>query len=159
MDSAFLEKLLRIVGPEGLLVQPGDLRTYECDGLTNFRVLPGAVVLPSRGEQVPQILAACHEHKVPFVARGSGTGLSGGALPVKNGIVIGLTKLIPEAKKREVVLQANIVGVGVIEARRTSGSVLVYLNQSSTDKASRDPVYNGSRIRVDPALQTYTGRN
>jgi Mce-associated membrane protein len=60
-----------------------------------------------------------------------------------------VSQIIPEAKKREVVLQANVVGVGVMEAKRTSGSVLVYLNQSSTDKASRDPVYNGSRIRVD----------
>jgi glycolate oxidase len=119
MESAFLEKLQRIVGPGGLLVQASDLRTYECDGLTNFRVLPAAVVLPSEGKQVPAILAACHEHKVPFVARGSGTGLSGGALPVENGIVISLTKLnrilavdIPNAR---VVVEPGVINAMVTQ--------------------------------------------
>jgi glycolate oxidase len=119
MDSAFLDKLLRIVGPEGLLVSQNDLRTYECDGLTNFRVLPAAVALPSRGEQVPQILALCHEYKVPFVARGSGTGLSGGALPVENGIVISLTRLnkilevdIPNAR---VVVEPGVINAMVTQ--------------------------------------------
>ena len=93
MDTAFLEELRRIVGPKGLIVQPDELRTYECDGLTNFRTMPLAVVLPERSAQVQPIVAACHRHKVPFVARGSGTGLSGGALPVENGIVLSLARL------------------------------------------------------------------
>jgi Mce-associated membrane protein len=58
-------------------------------------------------------------------------------------------QIIPEAKKREVVVQANVVGVGVMSAKRTSASVMVYMNQTVTDKASREPVYNGSRLRVD----------
>lgn len=57
-------------------------------------------------------------------------------------------KIIPEAKKREVVSQANVVGVGVMEAKRDSGSVMVYLNRTVTDK-SRQPIYDGSRLRVD----------
>ncbi|GBE67711.1 Mce associated protein [Mycobacterium sp. MFM001] len=57
-------------------------------------------------------------------------------------------QIIPEAKKREVVVQANIVGVGVMEAKRDSASVMVYLNRTVTDK-SRQPVYDGSRLRVD----------
>ena len=93
MASEFLEELRRIVPSGGLIVQPDELRTYECDGLTNFRQLPIAVVLPSTSEQVQPILAACHRHKVPFVARGSGTGLSGGALPVEGGIVLSLARL------------------------------------------------------------------
>ncbi len=60
-----------------------------------------------------------------------------------------VSQIIPEAKKRQVVVQANVVGVGVMSAKRTSASVMVYLNQTMTDKASRDPVYNGSRVRVD----------
>jgi Mce-associated membrane protein len=60
-----------------------------------------------------------------------------------------IAQIIPEAKKRQVVVQANVVGVGVMSARRTSASVMVYMNQTVTDKASRDPVYNGSRLRVD----------
>ena len=93
MNSPFLERLLRIMGEDGLIVARDDLRTYECDGLTNFRVLPLAVVLPSRTDQVQPIVAACHEFKIPFVARGSGTGLSGGALPVESGIVLSLARL------------------------------------------------------------------
>ena len=59
-------------------------------------------------------------------------------------------QIIPEAKKREVVVQANVVGVGVITAKRDSASVLVYMNRTVSDKASRQqPVYDGSRLRVD----------
>jgi Mce-associated membrane protein len=57
-------------------------------------------------------------------------------------------QIIPEAKKREVVVQANVVGVGVMEAKRNSASVMVYMNRTVTDK-SRQPVYDGSRLRVD----------
>ncbi|OBG37624.1 mammalian cell entry protein [Mycobacterium sp. E3198] len=58
------------------------------------------------------------------------------------------TQIIPEAKKREVVVQANVVGVGVMSAKRTSASVMVYMNRTVTDK-SRQPLYDGSRLRVD----------
>jgi len=57
-------------------------------------------------------------------------------------------QIIPEAKKREVVVQANVVGVGVMSAKRNSASVMVYLNRTVTDK-SRQPLYDGSRLRVD----------
>jgi len=57
-------------------------------------------------------------------------------------------QIIPEAKKREVVVQANVVGVGVIAAKRNSASVMVYMNRTVTDK-SRQPLYDGSRLRVD----------
>jgi Mce-associated membrane protein len=58
------------------------------------------------------------------------------------------TQIIPEAKKREVVVQANVVGVGVMSAKRDSASVMVYMNRTVTDK-SRQPLYDGSRLRVD----------
>lgn len=58
------------------------------------------------------------------------------------------TQIIPEAKKREVVVQANVVGVGIMSAKRDSGSVMVYMNRTVTDK-SRQPLYDGSRLRVD----------
>ncbi|RFD26014.1 mammalian cell entry protein [Mycobacterium uberis] len=58
------------------------------------------------------------------------------------------SKIIPEAKKREVVVQANVVGVGVMSAKRDSASVMVYMNRTVTDK-SRQPLYDGSRLRVD----------
>src|SRR6185436_17076505 len=64
------------------------LRTYECDGLAHYRVTPALVVLPETAEQVAAVVRACAEHDVPFVARGSGTGLSGGALPRADGVLV-----------------------------------------------------------------------
>ena len=92
-EPSFVDNLRRVVGDKGLIVRPEQLRTYECDGLTNFRVVPTAVVLPSNAEQVQQIVRLCDRAGVAFVARGSGTGLSGGALPVEGGIVISLARL------------------------------------------------------------------
>ncbi|OIV36636.1 FAD-binding oxidoreductase [Mangrovactinospora gilvigrisea] len=69
------------------------LRTYECDGLTGYRVVPGLVALPGTHDEVVAAVRSCHRNGVPYVARGAGTGLSGGALPVANGIVIGLSRM------------------------------------------------------------------
>src|SRR5581483_7758248 len=66
---------------------------YECDALTGHRAVPELVVIPESAEQVQQVVALCHEHGVPFVARGAGSGLSGGALPVASGIVVSLSRL------------------------------------------------------------------
>ena len=93
MDVSILNEFLAIVGRRGLVSSPEELHTYECDGLTNFRVLPRAVLLPSSAGQVQSIVRLCYREKIPFVARGSGTGLSGGALPVENGIVISLARM------------------------------------------------------------------
>ena len=73
-----------------MIEEPEQLRTYECDGLTGHRVVPSLVVLPETTEQVQAVVRACAAAGVPFVARGAGTGLSGGALPVADGIVISL---------------------------------------------------------------------
>ena len=93
MNAALLAEFRSIVGPRGLISSTEELHTYECDGLTNFRVMPRAVLLPESTEQVQAIVRICHRHRIPFVARGSGTGLSGGALPVENGIVISLARM------------------------------------------------------------------
>ncbi|HTZ46387.1 MAG TPA: FAD-linked oxidase C-terminal domain-containing protein [Verrucomicrobiae bacterium] len=93
MDARILQEFRAIVGPSGLISSSEDLHTYECDGLTNFRVLPVAVLLPANAQQVQSIVRVCHAQRIPFVARGSGTGLSGGALPVENGIVISLARM------------------------------------------------------------------
>jgi glycolate oxidase len=93
MDVRILDELRAIVDGRGLISSPEELHTYECDGLTNFRVMPRAVLLPTSTEQVQAIVRICHREKIPFVARGSGTGLSGGALPVENGIVISLARM------------------------------------------------------------------
>lgn len=93
MDARILEELRAIVDDRGLVSSPEELHTYECDGLVNFRVLPRAVLLPTSTEQVQSIIRVCHRNRIPFVARGSGTGLSGGATPVENGIVISLVRM------------------------------------------------------------------
>jgi len=93
MNPSILHEFRAIVGERGMISSPEELHTYECDGLTNFRVMPRAVLLPNSAEQVQAIVRLCYREKIPFVARGSGTGLSGGALPVENGIVIGLTRM------------------------------------------------------------------
>jgi glycolate oxidase len=88
-----LDELRAVVGPRGVISAPDELRTYECDALTNFRTLPRAVLLPGSTQEVQAILRVCHRERIPFVARGSGTGLSGGALPVADGIVISLARM------------------------------------------------------------------
>src|SRR5947208_13168023 len=93
-DAAVLEgELERICGSEGVVRHPHALRTYESDGLLQYAVTPGAVVLPATGDQVQQVVRACHDAGVPWVARGAGSGLSGGALPVADGVLIVLTRL------------------------------------------------------------------
>src|SRR4029077_15327636 len=90
LPDALAAEFRAVTGPGGFLIQPEELRTYECDALTNMRALPLAVLLPPSTEQVQAIVRVCHRERVPFVARGAGTGLSGGALPVDQGIVISL---------------------------------------------------------------------
>src|SRR3569832_1471477 len=85
---------LRHTLPEGcVLSDEEELRPYECDGLTAFRQMPLAVVLPKTEEQVREIISICHRLDVPVVARGSGTGLSGGAMPHAAGVVLALARL------------------------------------------------------------------
>jgi glycolate dehydrogenase FAD-linked subunit len=94
VNANLLQQFRAILGPNNALISsPEELHTYECDALTNFRVLPNAVLLPSTTAQVQSILGLCHRERIPFVARGSGTGLSGGALPVADGIVISLSRM------------------------------------------------------------------
>jgi glycolate oxidase len=93
LNRHLFQEFQAIVGERGVISSPEELHTYECDGLTNFRVLPLAVLLPVDTPQVQAIVRICHRERIPFVARGSGTGLSGGALPVENGIVISLTRM------------------------------------------------------------------
>jgi glycolate oxidase len=92
-EDHILTELRSAVSEHGLITASEERRTYECDGLTNFRVMPRAVLLPTSTEEVQAIVRVCHRNRIPFVARGSGTGLSGGALPVANGIVISLARM------------------------------------------------------------------
>jgi glycolate oxidase len=93
MAHELIEKLRAACGDDNVVTHPHQLRTYESDGLLRYRVTPRAVVLPGSTEEVQAVLRACHEAGVPWVARGSGTGLSGGALPVEDGIVISVNRM------------------------------------------------------------------
>jgi len=92
--SAALAELARVLPAESLRVDLEDVKPYECDGMTAYRQLPLAVALPANEAEVVAVLQACHRHKVPVVARGAGTGLSGGATPVEDGVVLSLAKFM-----------------------------------------------------------------
>jgi glycolate oxidase len=84
--------LRRIVPGEGVIASEPERRAYESDGLTAYRQLPMVVVLPSRVDEVAQVLRYCREHGVKVVPRGAGTSLSGGALPLADGVLVGMAK-------------------------------------------------------------------
>ncbi|MBI2779616.1 MAG: FAD-binding protein [Gammaproteobacteria bacterium] len=92
--QALITALHRILPSSAVLSDAEDLRPYECDGLSAYRELPLAVCLPETVEQVRAVLRVCHDTNVPVVARGAGTGLSGGALPLANGVVLSLAKFM-----------------------------------------------------------------
>ena len=92
--QALLTALRSILPAEAVLCETEDLRPYECDGLSAYRELPMIVCLPHTIEQVQAILRVCYKMQVPVVARGAGTGLSGGALPLKNGVLLSLAKFM-----------------------------------------------------------------
>ncbi|MBV9003523.1 MAG: FAD-binding protein, partial [Solirubrobacterales bacterium] len=91
--SELISRLESICGTEHVLTHAHDLATYRSDGLAHYREVPVAAVLPGDADEVQAIVAACFEAGVPWVARGSGTGLSGGALPVSEGVLIVLARL------------------------------------------------------------------
>ncbi len=119
LKPGIVAELRAIVGEEGVIEKHEQLRTYESDGLTSFRVKPALVVLPSSTEEVQAVVRVCHRERLPFVPRGSGTGLSGGALPVEGGIVIGLSRmnriLDIDLPNQRAVLQPGVINLGVTQ--------------------------------------------
>jgi glycolate oxidase len=93
LGRALIDRLRSICGNEHVLTEPIQLRTYESDGLLHYRATPGAVVLPGSAGEVRDVVRACADEGVPWVARGAGSGLSGGALPVAEGVVIAVTRM------------------------------------------------------------------
>ena len=125
MNSALAARLAEICGADNVISDPQQLRTYECDGLTSHRCSPGLVVLPRSAEQVAAIVRACAERHVPFVARGSGTGLSGGALPLADGVLIVMSTMrsviaIDPASRRAIV-EPGVTNLAVSKAAEPYG--------------------------------------
>src|SRR5450756_296209 len=94
MDARGLADQLRpLLGDDAIITDHQRLRTYECDGLTQHKVVPALVVLAGTTTHGATVVRACAAAKVPFVARGSGTGLSGGALPHADGVLIVMSRI------------------------------------------------------------------
>ena len=93
LQAKLVSALRPILAEDGLLWEPEDTIPYECDGLAAYRRMPLAVALPENEAQVSRILQICHAMNIPVVPRGAGTGLSGGAMPIAQGLVLSLAKL------------------------------------------------------------------
>ncbi|MFF4415125.1 FAD-linked oxidase C-terminal domain-containing protein [Streptosporangium sp. NPDC001559] len=120
-----VRRFLEILGPGSVITDPVRLRTYECDGLTHHRASPGVVVLPETAEQVAAVVRVCVRHGVPFVARGAGTGLSGGALPRTDGVLVVTSRmrriLSIDLPNRRAVVEPGVTNLAITEAVRDLG--------------------------------------
>jgi glycolate oxidase len=125
LDSTVHAQLAAILPPSALLVTPEETKPYECDGLTLYRAQPAAVLLPENEAQVVAILTACYAARVPVVARGAGTSLSGGALPDPAGVVLSLAKfkriLVIDPIARTAVVQPGVRNLAISEAAAAYG--------------------------------------
>ncbi|HJN41789.1 MAG TPA: FAD-binding protein, partial [Anaerolineales bacterium] len=125
ITQGFLTELAGIFPAERLLSERAQLITYESDALTTYSALPRAVVLPESQAEVIETVRLCHRDSVPFVARGSGTSLSGGSLPNEAGIVIALNRLNRivrlDAEQRLAVVEAGAPNLAVSEAASPHG--------------------------------------
>ena len=125
MDTSFLTALERIVGADGIVRDDGELLTYETDGLVKLRSKPGVAVLPTSTAQVQGVVRLCHESGVPFVARGQGTGLSGGAMPHPDGVLIVMTRmnriLEIDLPNRRITVEPGVMNLDVSKAVAKDG--------------------------------------
>ncbi|HLA97115.1 MAG TPA: FAD-linked oxidase C-terminal domain-containing protein [Anaerolineales bacterium] len=124
-DSSLLTALAQIYPADRLLTNPAQLAPYESDALTSFRARPKAVVIAASQAEVVQTVRLCHQFEVPFVARGSGTSLSGGSLPCPEGIVIALNRLNRilrlDPDERLAVVEPGVVNLEVSRAAAPYG--------------------------------------
>ncbi|MGH8968945.1 MAG: FAD-linked oxidase C-terminal domain-containing protein [Actinomycetes bacterium] len=122
---ALAPRLRAVVGDDGVLTDPAQLRTYDCDGLAVYRTTPAVVVLPRTASQIRDVVRACVEAGVPYVARGSGTGLSGGALPHADGVLVVTTRLAEvlevDAEAERAVVEPGVVNLHVTQVAAPHG--------------------------------------
>ncbi|MEU6135102.1 FAD-linked oxidase C-terminal domain-containing protein [Nocardioides sp. NPDC047086] len=110
---------------DGVITDLARLRTYECDGLAHYRVTPALVVIPETAEQLAEIVRCCAEEQIPYVARGSGTGLSGGSLPHAEGVLVVTSRLraIKEVRREDqrAVVEPGVINLDVTRAATPEG--------------------------------------
>ena len=125
MIDQLIPRMTVICGPDAVVSDPLELRTYECDGLTAHRAAPGLVVLPGTAQEVAAVVAECAAAGVPFVARGSGTGLSGGALPRTDGVLIVTSRMrriiAIDPVSRRAIVEPGVTNLSVSTAARPYG--------------------------------------
>jgi glycolate oxidase len=118
-------RLIAELGDDAVITDPVRLRTYECDGLAVYKVTPALVVLPRSTAQVADVVRACIDDGVPYVARGSGTGLSGGALPHADGVLIVTSQLreilAVDSRDQRAVVQPGVINLDVTKAAAGEG--------------------------------------
>lgn len=135
--GALARALRQWLPDDAVLDQPEQLRPYECDGLSAYRRLPLVVVLPETVEQVQAVMRYCARQRIPVVARGAGTGLSGGALPLENGVLLSLAKfnriLDIDLINRTARVQPGVRNLAISEA--VSGSGFYYAPDPSSQIA------------------------
>jgi glycolate oxidase len=125
MNERLVGELTQICGADSVLHEPLQLLTYECDALPHLRNSPAVVVLPRSAAEVQAVVKVCHREGVPFVARGHGTGLSGGALPPANGVVIALSRLNRvlevDLANRRVTVEPGVTNLDITKAVAAHG--------------------------------------
>jgi len=123
--KALSQQFAAIVGKTGVVSTPEELIVFECDGLASYRNRPSLVVLPKTTEEVAEIVKICDREGIPFVARGSGTGLSGGALPTHGCVLIVTSKmqqiLEVDLDNQRVVVQPGVINAWVTQAVAPAG--------------------------------------
>ncbi len=121
----FIKQLAKILPAHQLLYELEDLKPYECDALSAYQAIPLAVALPDNIAQLKAILSICYEGNIPVVARGAGTGLSGGALPLENGLLLSLAKfkniLSIDENNFTAVVQPGVRNLAISEAANEYG--------------------------------------
>jgi len=125
LPSSVASELRALLGDGAVISDPEQLKVYDCDGLTGWRALPSLVVLPASTGEVQAVVRLCHRLGIPFVARGAGTGLSGGALPVADGVVIGLSRmnriLEVDLASQRIVVEPGVSNLAVTRAVERDG--------------------------------------
>jgi len=125
LSAAILAELRDAVGADGLIIERNQLQTYECDGLAMLRSLPAAVILPRSTAQLQKAVGICARHHIPFVGRGAGTGLSGGAMPDVRGIVISFARmtriLATDIPNQRITVEAGVINAHVTQRVAPAG--------------------------------------
>ena len=140
--AEIIEALRQIVPGEGVIVSEAERRAYESDGLTAYHQLPMVVVLPSRVDEVSRVLRYCKEMGVKVVPRGAGTSLSGGALPLADGVLLGMAKfnriLEIDYDNRCVTAQPGVTNLALTQAVEHAGFEIVRVKIGGVQTGARN---------------------